>query len=559
MSTDINKAMKSVEKKRNLYTKQIDKEIMKLYKQVGEKYSKMLEDSSEKQRDIINAHKKYLEKEYSRISSQTEEKVKSAIERMVKDTIKRQIDTTESILEKYNIDFGKDFENMFSKVNEDAVRMLVSGKVYKDKISLSERIWGSNKKTLKEIDRIISEALIEKKHPIEIAKDIEKYVNPEVRKYTDASSYKKVKSIEYNSLRLARTYISHAYQEAAKDSSEANPFVNKIVWKSSHHKNMCGLCASRDGKKYNPKDLPLDHPNGMCSFTYETDNLEDTAERLKKWMDGEEDDELDKWYNKYIGESKDAQFKTEDINDDSLVRTKRFYDSDIATKIGKSNYDFLHDKLDSCDNKYIKKLWDAHEKNIIIANTKQKNSYHSRGYLYIDASEIQDGDEYTLPASTFFHEMGHAIDFYESSFSVNYRDKSFPQLIKEEVDEYVKKVYKELQSKADKNTKVYKSSAYYEISKEIRSLSYYEQGDISDIIEGATLCKARGLFGHGKKYWQDRTINGVKVGLAKEAFAEMFSATISNPESVKTIKKYIPKSYELFLEMIETAANKLEV
>lgn len=378
MNTDINKAMKSVEKKRNLYTKQIDKEIMKLYKQVGEKYSKMLEDSSEKQRDIINTHKKYLEKEYSRISSQTEEKVKSAIERMVKDTIKRQMDTTESILEKYNIDFGKDFENMFSKVNEDAVRMLVSGKVYKDKISLSERIWGSNKKTLKEIDRIISEALIEKKHPIDIAKEIEKYVNPEVRKYTDASSYKKVKSIEYNSLRLARTYISHAYQEAAKDSSEANPFVKKIIWKSSHHKNMCGLCASRDGKKYNPKDLPLDHPNGMCSFTYETDNLEDTAERLKKWMDGEEDDELDKWYNKYIGEDSNSKDKNklDEVDDEMIIANNE-------------TLKYLVENLKSSDVRYSKvskhknKLNEEHIIQVLAGGDETGGSCASVGLSYI--------------------------------------------------------------------------------------------------------------------------------------------------------------------------------
>ena len=51
-------------------------------------------------------------------------------------------------------------------------------------------------------------------------------------------------------------------------------------------------------------------------------------------------------------------------------------------------------------------------------------------------------------------------------------------------------------------------------------------------------------IGHGKTYWNRRD-NG------KEAFAEMFSATINNQESLEQIKYFFPKSYEIFLEILE--------
>ena len=46
-------------------------------------------------------------------------------------------------------------------------------------------------------------------------------------------------------------------------------------------------------------------------------------------------------------------------------------------------------------------------------------------------------------------------------------------------------------------------------------------------------------------------------GLGTEAFAEMLSATMSNPESLATIKKYLPKSYALFEEMLSVLADNI--
>jgi hypothetical protein len=78
---------------------------------------------------------------------------------------------------------------------------------------------------------------------------------------------------------------------------------------------------------------------------------------------------------------------------------------------------------------------------------------------------------------------------------------------------------------------------------------------LSDILEGATGAKVQCGYGHGAKYWKDRTVGGIADGLATEAFAEMTDSTFTNPESLEMIKKYLPKSYSVYEEMLEVLVN----
>lgn len=91
-----------------------------------------------------------------------------------------------------------------------------------------------------------------------------------------------------------------------------------------------------------------------------------------------------------------------------------------------------------------------------------------------------------------------------------------------------------------------KRRAYQEVANEIRALTDAQKADLSDIFEGATGGKVNGGWGHGKSYWD----NGNRA-LAKEAFAEFYSAQISNPESLAILKQYLPKSAAVFEDIIE--------
>lgn len=101
-----------------------------------------------------------------------------------------------------------------------------------------------------------------------------------------------------------------------------------------------------------------------------------------------------------------------------------------------------------------------------------------------------------------------------------------------------------------------KKRAYETIEKEIKRINASDGGDskvhaLSDIVEGATKGKIQGGWGHGKSYW-----NRIPVEL--EATAEMMEAYVSGPESLETLRKYLPKSVACFDEMMTDAAKLIE-
>jgi hypothetical protein len=91
-----------------------------------------------------------------------------------------------------------------------------------------------------------------------------------------------------------------------------------------------------------------------------------------------------------------------------------------------------------------------------------------------------------------------------------------------------------------------KQMAYNALEREIKALTPFEKADISDIFEGATNGKISVGFGHGKSYWKRDT------ALPTGAFAEMYDSTMTCPEGLAVIKKYLPESYKIFQQMLET-------
>jgi len=102
-------------------------------------------------------------------------------------------------------------------------------------------------------------------------------------------------------MRLARTSINHAYQTSSIQSSNMNPFVEGIQWRSAMiHGRTCELCMERHGQIYPIDDVPLDHPNGLCTMIpYIPKLLDEVATELRNWVDGGSNPKLDLWYNEY--------------------------------------------------------------------------------------------------------------------------------------------------------------------------------------------------------------------------------------------------------------------
>lgn len=306
----------------------------------------------------------------------------------------------------------------------------------------------------------------------------------------------------------------------------------------------------------------------------DADNIAKYADKRKQWTNE---------YNKLIASNTDilraepARLKLYGITTNDLKpaikATKkagsiRNYSGELAKGFGSTHYDAMHDIIDKSNNTNLKAVWDKYENELRVGDAHKKGGAYAIGRsLYLDIEKCAKGNSFDKPYQVVFHEAGHGLDsacrklanesgVFASHFSGAYKGGLFPQTIKDEVkglvDAYDKKLKQEYKARGEKYTK---SIAYKALENEIRAYNSYAMADLSDILEGATGAKVRCGYGHGASYWKDRTIGGISDGLATEAFAEMTDSTFANPESLELIKKYLPKSYKIYEEMLEVMLN----
>lgn len=154
-------------------------------------------------------------------------------------------------------------DTKFSLVKDMAIRNIITGNVYNTGYSLSSRLWQIENNTIKDIYTVVAKGIAQNMSVYDIAKMLEKYVRPDVKIPYNIGIHQHV--IDYNAQRLARTLIQHTYQQTLVALTKDNPFVNGYIW-HANGAHSCTLCDERDGQIYSADDLPLDHPNGMCSM-----------------------------------------------------------------------------------------------------------------------------------------------------------------------------------------------------------------------------------------------------------------------------------------------------
>lgn len=198
---------------------------------------------------------------------------------------------------------GLSIEGAFAYVPKQEVRNILSGKLYGNKWNLSSAIWKNTSKTKLDIEKVVARGLAENKPIKDIADALTKYVRPSARKPWDWSKVYPgtAAKVDYNAQRLARTMIQHSYQMSMVQSQVYNPFCNGIIWYSAGiHGRTCAVCMERDGNVYPVKDLPLDHPNGLCWFEPAMDDMNAVADRLADYANGKADPEIDLYISKAI-------------------------------------------------------------------------------------------------------------------------------------------------------------------------------------------------------------------------------------------------------------------
>lgn len=425
---------------------------------------------------------------------------------------------------------------------------------------------------------------------------------------------------------LDRVYIDDVYGGGTSEESMKSgyPLLSTAVQGGLYHPNCKDSCSTYyDGISREPQEITKEQESEI-KRKYDLEQKQRYYERnYKRNMrlgNGCLDQQDAKIYFERAGQYKNKLIELCDNNSDVLRLDKarlslrgvlsvdnagrisitqksnaRNYMNDLSIGMGKTHFDAMHDIIEKCKDAEVVSMWRIYEDNIKVGSTVKSRAYAMGDTIYLHIENVAKGSKgIDKPYQVLFHECGHAIDamardklktsgVFARHFSGAYKDGIFPQTIKDEVQEWVKKHEVELKkafkdhagdvewfrakgyisdwryayyknghlSAKDVIPKYSKSMAYSAVEKELLGYDKIAVSDLCDIVEGATNAKISCVAGHGKKYWTDRTIGGISDGLATEAFAEMTDSTMANKESLELIKKHLPKSYELYKEMVK--------
>ena len=278
------------------------REIERLYKDLARKAAKEAERlksstvSGKLQAVELGKLEKKLQEEADKIGARLESSIPSSMKKAAAGVV--------SDAASFQGKLGISIEGAYRRVPTDIVETLVSGKLYKGKWSLSKSIWADISKTQSDISKVVAEGIALNKSSYDIAKDLEMYVDPSAKKPWDWSKVYPgtKKKIDYNAQRLARTMVGHAYQQSVVAVCKDDPFVDGIEWISGHSTTTCELCRDRNGKVFPAGKLPLDHPNGKCSFApHVSKSLSQVGDDLADWVKGKPNEQLDNWARSLMG------------------------------------------------------------------------------------------------------------------------------------------------------------------------------------------------------------------------------------------------------------------
>lgn len=411
--------------------------------------------------------------------------------------------------------------------------------------NFSQRLWANQDALKARLDTVLTNGLVQGIGPREMARDFRTLITNEVQKAT------------YVTERLARTESARVQFKAQMDSFRASKGDFQYVqWHAEP--GACKLCqgyASHtevDGERgtWRIKDVPSipAHPNCRCSISayYSQDELDNAIVKAKS-------------------ESADIDVHVNDA---------------LEKVLGKEDSDEIVRRLKQAPER-MQKMWAKYQDRFEIERYDQGAGPHysprtKQVTLTPDSVHAANNSSYLGKYDVVYHEFGHAIDYFSSGKDnghdkvsqlnglgeamsadfAEYRDRLVPDIIKKVTLDSADHLWGKLYIKSDKVTFTKKGKlslpsarqlAARQIGSEIRSQNNWPvYGDVSDMVEAATKGQITPGVGHGKRYWSDDGKQGT------EAFAEMTSATINNPESLAQIQRMFPNAYKKYLSIVDS-------
>jgi SPP1 gp7 family putative phage head morphogenesis protein len=442
-------------------------------------------------------------------------------------------------------------------IDQSQVEKVISKPWAVDRKNFSERIWGNKQKLIAEVHKELTQNIL---------------LGADPQKAIDAIA-KKMNNSKHNAGRLVMTEEAYFSSAAQKDCFQ-DLDVEQYQILATLDSHTSKICQEMDGKVFLMKDYeagvtaPPFHV--WCRSTtvpYFEDDFGEVGERAARGEDGKTyyvpaNMTYKEWKETFVdGEDKSIfdviqknglthwtrKKKTDKIEAEiEIGELKEAY----GTKHGKAIIKFLSNSPENIQKVWGKCVNDFH---CLEPKYKGKKAFYSPSDdgVKLNVASAAKGSNYQTPYQVVFHEYGHHIDYILNrkygdgnrmrALSETYKKGVFGKTLKEEAKEAIKVFATE--KKIEDIEEVAREFCRYIKEK----LTLLQRADISDMFEPVLADMGYAYpfgIGHGKTYWNRRD-NG------KEAFAEMFSATINNQESLEQIKYFFPKSYEIFLEILE--------
>lgn len=338
-------------------------------------------------------------------------------------------------------------------VNKDTVDQLIRGKVYEDRKGLDKRLWSCTNTSGEKIEDAVASCMAEGMGAADMAQNLKEFAmgghhtwsrNKIREKLGSGYARKYSGGLDYESLRLARTTITHQAQIETINTKRVNPYMGGVQWHSNHEAGRtCDLCNERDGRIFivDKEDIPLDHPNGACwlepvwMINGKKASPEEIAKDMKAWANGEKNSGAMDKIPEYKGLGGTAKPKTTKAKTTRVKTTKS-----KATKGGiyteeerAAKYVELHETLKKQISKTNKKYTtegilealkqaplDVQDMYLSIGEFQRTNSTGGAFYSPTDKKiHMSLKDERNLRINNFgekhrydvlFHEWGHMID-----------------------------------------------------------------------------------------------------------------------------------------------------
>lgn len=196
-------------------------------------------------------------------------------------------------------------DKLVDVVNADTVEQVIRGKLYEDRKGLDKRLWSCTNTSGERIEDAVASCMAEGMSAADMAENLKQFAmgghhtwsrNKIREKLGSGYARKYSGGLDYESLRLARTTITHQAQVETINTKRVNPYMGGVQWHSNHEAGRtCDACNALDGRLFiiDKEDIPLDHPNGACwlepvwMINGKKATPEDIAKDMRAWANGE--------------------------------------------------------------------------------------------------------------------------------------------------------------------------------------------------------------------------------------------------------------------------------